>query len=198
MKQDDISKNVTLRDGTVVLIRSTKVQDGQALEAFFRSLPEEDRQFLRDDVTKPGFVDAYVGRFDYDRVIPIVAEHEGEIVSEATLYRTHHGWTSHVGVIRMVVGRSFQHRGLGTEMARVLVKVAISLALDKLVAEVVDNQVGAMKAFEKLGFQHEATLKGHVKDIYGRRRDLFVMTNDVSYIWEAMESLVEHYMPSME
>ena len=61
----------------------------------------------------------------------------------------------------------------------------------------VDNQVGAKRAFGKLGFYPEAVLKGHVKDINGTKRDLVVLANDVSQIWETMESMVSDYSPSL-
>jgi len=74
-----------------------------------------------------------------------------------------------------------------------LVRHAVNVGVDKMVAEVVDNQVGAKRAFAKLGFHEEAVLKGQVKDRHGVRRDLVIMANDVSYLWEAMEALVADY-----
>ncbi|TLM98568.1 GNAT family N-acetyltransferase, partial [bacterium] len=95
----------------------------------------------------------------------------------------------HVGEIRMVVARPFQRSGLGTALARSLVRRAVSVGLDKLVAEVVDNQIGAKRAFEKLGFHQEAVLKGHVKDIHGIKRDLVILANDVSPIFYSLGQL---------
>ena len=198
MKMTGYPKEVTLRDGTKVTIRQTKREDGPALLQFFRALPEEDRLFLRDDVTNPEFMEEFVQKIDYDTMVPLCAEQEGKIVGNATLYRTRHGWTAHVAQIRVVVARSMQRRGLGTELARGLVRIAINMGLDKMIAQVVDNQVSAQRAFEKLGFHKEAVLKNHVKDIFGRSHDLIIMSNDVSHIWEAMESVAASYLPAME
>jgi RimJ/RimL family protein N-acetyltransferase len=198
MKLTDYPKVVTLRDGTKVTLRYLKREDGPALLEFFRGLPEEDRLFLRDDVTKPEFMESFIEKIDYDTMVPICAEHNGTIVGNATLYRTRHGWTVHVAQIRVVVARTFQRNGLGTELARGLARISINMGLDKMIAQVVDNQVAAQRAFEKLGFHKEAVLKNHVKDIFGRRHDLIIMSNDVSHIWEAMESMAASYLPAME
>jgi RimJ/RimL family protein N-acetyltransferase len=76
-----------------------------------------------------------------------------------------------------------------------LVKLATDQGADKLIVEVVENQVAALRTFAKLGFQQEAVLRGHVKDIRGGRRDLLILSNDVSHIWAAMEALVADAPP---
>jgi RimJ/RimL family protein N-acetyltransferase len=127
-----------------------------------------------------------------------VAERDGKIVGNATLSRTLHGWSTHVGELRIAVARAFQRKGLGTALARELVKLAQDAGLEKTVATVVDNQIGAKRAFGKLGFRAEAVLKGRVKDVHKTKRNLVIMTNDVSHIWEAMETLLQDYSPSQE
>jgi RimJ/RimL family protein N-acetyltransferase len=169
------------------------VRDGLAVLDFFRALPEEDRLFLDDDVASPQWLERFVRRIDYDTVVPLVATHAGQVTGQATLYRSRHGWSAHVAEIRVAVARAFQRRGLGTALARELVKRAIPSSIEKVVAAVVDNQVAAKRAFEKLGFHPEAVLKRHVKDIHGTKRDLVIMANDISHIWDAMESLLRDF-----
>ncbi len=198
MKPETHPVHIVLRDGTPVTIRTMEVRDGPPVLDFFRALPEEDRLFLRDDVTSPEWLERFVHQIDYETMVPLVAEHEDRVVGNAALYRIPYGWSAHVGEIRVAVARPFQRQGLGTVLARELVKVAESRGIEKMVASVVDNQVGAKRAFEKLGFRPEAVLKGHVKDIHGTKRDLVLMANDMSHIWESMESLVRDYSPSLE
>lgn len=189
---------VTLRDSTPVTIRPMELKDGPAVLEFFRKLPAGDRLFLRDDVTTPEWLDRFCRQIDYITLFPLVAEREGRIIGNATLSRTLYGWSTHVGELRIAVARPYQRKGLGTALARELVKLAQDFGLEKMVAALMDNQVGAKRAFAKLGFRVEAVLKGHVKDIHRRKHNLVIMTNDVSHIWEAMESLVEDYSPSRE
>ena len=199
MKLDgEFAERVTLRGGTEAVIRSMHREDGPALHSLFKALPAEDRLYLRDDVTADDFMDRFLERSASGSMIPLVAVSDGQIVGNASLYRNQHGWTTHVGQIRMAVARSLQRKGLGTELARCIVKIAMQQGVDKLVAEVAENQAGAKKAFGRLGFMQEAVLKGHVKDIQGRKRDLCLFANDVSHIWEAMESLASEYEGTMD
>ena len=194
----DYPKDLTLKDGTTVKVRPLEKTDGPALLAFFRDLPEEDRLFLKEDVTDASVVERFTANLDYETVLPLVAMHEGKIVGDGTIHRQRFGWKSHVGKIRVVVARPFQRRGLGRALAKQLVSHAISMGLDKLVAEVVDNQVTAKKAFERIGFKQEALLKDHVKDTHGMKRNLVLMANDVSHIWESVEDLHQEYLPTQE
>ncbi len=141
-------------------------------------------------------MERFVAELDYERVFPSWRV-PGEIVGDATLHRTRHGWSTHVAAIRMVVARQFQRSGLATALARLLVQHAVNVGVDKMIAEIVDNQVGARRAFAKLGFVEEAVLKGHVKDRSGVRRDLVIMANDVSHLWEAMEAMVADFSPTV-
>ncbi|MCX7824291.1 MAG: GNAT family N-acetyltransferase [Verrucomicrobiae bacterium] len=189
---------VRLRDGSQVQVRAMDAKDGPAVLEFFRALPEEDRMFLRDDVTRPEWLDRFVRQIDYQTMLPLVAEDDKGIVGNAVLHRPLYGWSVHVGEMRVAVARAYQHKGLGTALAHELVKLALDLGLEKMIVSVVDNQIAAKRAFQKLGFHPEAVLKGHVKDIHGIKRDLVIMSNDVSHIWESMIALMRDYSPSLE
>lgn len=194
----DYPKKLTLKDGTAVVIRPMVKEDGDALFSFFKGLPEEDRLFLRDDITDKAVINRFVSDIDYSKVLPLLAFEGDKVVGDATLRRSHFGWKTHVGEIRLVVARKFQQKGLGSTLAKLLVEFAMSSGLDILTAEIIENQIGAAKALGKLGFKKEAVLKGRVKDIHGTRRNLVLLANDISHIWHAMESVYLEYMPSQE
>ena len=198
MKLEGFPQDVALRDGVTVVIKPLDVEEASAVLKFYRSLPEEDRLFLRDDVTKPEWLRRFVARIESGEVVSLVAEAHGKIVGEATLYRALHGWTVHVAELRVAVAPAMRRSGLGTTLARELVRLATRMGVEKMVIQVVENQVGARKMFRKLGFRQEAVLRGHVKDIHGMKRDLIVGSNDISHIWDAMESLVADFSPSVE
>jgi L-amino acid N-acyltransferase YncA len=105
---------------------------------------------------------------------------------------------AHVGQMRIVVARPFQHQGLGAALARELMRIAIDIGLEKMTARMMDNQYGAIRAFQKIGFRTEAIMHGMVKDVSGRPRNLVIMANDISQIWQAMEALVSDLPPSRE
>jgi len=102
-----------------------------------------------------------------------------------------------VGELRVAVARAYRRKGLATALAGLLVRLATDQGVDKFIVEVVENQVGALRTFEKLGFHKEAVLRDHVKDRSGMRRDLLILANDVSHIWAAMEALVADAPPEV-
>lgn len=189
-----------MRDGTVVLLRPMAHGDQVRVKAFYKGLPEEDRLFLRDDVTREEVVDRWFAELNYERVLPILAltKAESEVVACATLHRYPQGWQRHVGEIRIVVAHLFQRRGLGSLMARVIIAEALAAGLDKLVAAMMADQIRARKAFSQLGFIPEATLKDQVMDLRGRTHDLLIMTRDVKALWEELEQTDTTHSRPME
>jgi RimJ/RimL family protein N-acetyltransferase len=172
-----------------------EASDGAELLKFYRAMPEEDRLVLKADVTTAEWLDSFLAALRSGEALSVVGKIGGEIRGEATLYRTLHGWSRHVGEIRLNVDRAARGQGLGIELARHIVKLAIDRGIDKLVAHMVEGQIAAKRTFEKLGFHKEAELPGHVTDIHGKRRDLFICANDVSHVWSAMESLMGDFRP---
>lgn len=180
-------KQITLRDRSVVTLRPMVREDKDELLAFFRRLPPEDRQFLKDDVTRAEIIETWARELNYDRVLPILAGFEGRIVGDATLHRQAFGWMRHVGEIRVVTDPYLRRRGLATAMAREIFYLALQAGLDKMVAEMVGGQVAAIKVFGKLGFQQEARLANHVVDLQGRKHDLVIMTTDIPTLMQKMQ-----------
>jgi RimJ/RimL family protein N-acetyltransferase len=180
-------KQIMLHDRSAVTLRPMVREDKEGLLAFFRRLPPEDRQFLKDDVTRAEIIEAWARDLNYDRVLPILAEFEGRIVGDATLHRQAFGWMRHVGEIRLVTDPFLRRRGLATAMAREIFYLALQAGLDKMVAEMVADQVAAIKVFGKLGFQQEARLANQVVDLQGRKHDLVIMTTDIPALMQKMQ-----------
>jgi L-amino acid N-acyltransferase YncA len=197
VKLEGFPQTLTLKDKTQVLVKPVETGDAPAVLEFYRALPEEDRLYLRDDVTKPEWLERFIAHVKAGEVVSLIAEQGGKVVGEASLYRALHGWTAHVGEIRVSVEPRLRRSGLGSALARDLVKVAVGLGVEKMIVQMVENQKPARRLFDKLGFRQEAVLKGHVKDIHGIKRDLVIASNDVSHLWEAMEALVSDFSPTM-
>ena len=197
MKLEGFPRTIHLRDGLTLSVRATAHGDEVALLAFYRELPQEDRLFLKDDVTTESWAERFIRRIERGEATSLIAELDRRVLAEATLYRATHGWSTHVGELRVAVARAYRRKGLATALAGLLVKLATDQGVDKFVVEVVENQVGALRTFEKLGFHKEAVLRDHVKDRSGIRRDLLILANDVSHIWAAMEALVADAPPEV-
>ena len=195
MDRDGFPRVAKLKDGSSVEISLASVADGSALLDFYRSLSDEDRLVLTDDVTTPDWLARFLAKLDSGAATSLVARADGRICGEATLHRNLHGWSRHVGEIRLNVARDRRGKGVGYALAAGVVKLAIDMGLEKMVAYFVASQVAARKTFERLGFRKEAELARQVTDIRGIKRDLFIYANDVSHIWAAMEALVEDSRP---
>jgi RimJ/RimL family protein N-acetyltransferase len=190
---EQFPRTIELRGGTRVVIRPLTKQDGPALLAFFAGLPDDDRLFLKEDVTKKEVIDRWIDELDFNKVFPIVAEKNAAIIGDATLHFNSYGWQRHMAEIRCVVSRKYQRKGLGTALMRELVSQAVEKGVVKISATMMNTQKSAQKVFEKLGFRKEAELKGFVTDIRGKAHNLVIMVNDVSDLWEKMEDLILHY-----
>jgi putative acetyltransferase len=195
MDRDGFPRIAKLKDGSSVEISLASAADGPALLDFYRSLGEEDRLVLTDDVTTPGWLARFLAKLQAGAATSLVARANGRICGEATLHRNQHGWSRHVGQIRLNVSPDRRGKGLGYALAAGVVKLAIDLGLEKMVAYLVESQEAARKTFERLGFRKEAELARQVTDIHGAKRDLLIYANDVSHIWAAMEALVGDYQP---
>jgi L-amino acid N-acyltransferase YncA len=183
-------KEATLKDGRVVTIRPLANGDFDKLYNFFKALPDEDRLFMRHDVTSPEVVGKWVEQLNFERAIPLVAEDHDRIVADGTLHFDSHGWATHVGHVRLVTSRTHRHVGLGTLVARELVALAEKRGLEKLQSQVIEDNVGSVRLFEKLGFKVVAVLKDLVKDQKGEKRNLAIMINNVADLERIIEDWI--------
>jgi GNAT superfamily N-acetyltransferase len=178
---EEYPKEVTLPDGFVCILRPMNRDDQDALYRFFISLPEEDRRYLRNDATNRILIEKWCRELNYNKVLPILAEHENRILANATLHKETFGWGRHVGEIRITVAADFQHRGLGSLLLEELSKLALQYNLEKLCAKVVASRTYVTRAFEKNDFVLEATLNNFVKIIYNKNyEDIAVLVKDLN------------------
>ncbi len=177
-------KAVTLQDGSPVTIRPLVAADEPALLTFFLGIPEADRLFLKDDVTKPAVIAAWCRDLNYARTLPLVAEAGGVLVGDATLHQRPSGWKRHVAKVRLVIAPAYRGKGLGSWLIKELIAVAEQTDLEKMEAELMVDQRTAIAAFQKLGFAQAAVFPDHVKDLTGKKHDLLVLVRDLTPIEE--------------
>jgi ribosomal protein S18 acetylase RimI-like enzyme len=172
-------REVHLKDGTVVTLRNMVAEDEKALYEFFSKIPEEDRLYLKNDVTDRGLIKEWSQNIDYSRVLPVLAVIDGKIVADGTLHRHRYGWKSHLGTIRLVVSSEYQHRGLGKILMDELCDLAADFDLEQVISEVPARVDRTVAAFEKAGFKKAAVLEGFIKDQHGESADIAVMVRKV-------------------
>jgi L-amino acid N-acyltransferase YncA len=163
---EEFPKKVTLPDSASLTLRLMTRDDQYDLYSFFSHLSEEDRRFLRNDVTDRKLIERWARNLDYDKVLPILAEHDGTIVANATLHYQTFGWGRHIAEIRIIVAHEFQGRGLGSLLLEEMSQLAARHRVKKLLARVVTNRQPVIKIFERAGFELVTVLKRYVKDIH--------------------------------
>ena len=188
---ENYPKEIKLRTGERVTLRPMVKEDEQRLLEFFSRLPEDDRLFLKDDVTDPKVIGSWARNLNYKHVIPILAEMDGKIIGDATLHFRTTEQKPTVGEIRVVTDSDFRRRGLGRMMAKEIYFLALRLQLDSLVAEVVEDQPTVIKTFESLGFHREEVLRDKATDLHGKRHNVVILIEDVRALWKKMEDLIE-------
>jgi len=184
-----LEKSEKMRDGKDVVIRELRPDDLDRLMAFYRSLPLEDRQYLRVDVTDKKIVARRMNRVERGEDIRIVALLGEDIIVDGQLELSGEQWSKHQGEIRVIVSRDFQNAGLGTIMIRELYFIAVQRNLEILVARMMRPQMGAQKIFRKLGFKETQILPDFVRDLEGANQDLIVMICDIKDLWRQLDRL---------
>ncbi len=179
-------KTEVLKDGTKVVVRNLRSDDLDELMKFYRSLPDEDRIYLKVDVTKRKVVKQRIALIDTGQFFRIVAEHEGHIIADGALELSEE-WGKIQGELRVIVTSDFQREGLGTIMMRQLYFIALKKNIEKIVAKIMKPQVAAQSICRKLGFRREAVMHDYVRDQAGEPQDFVIMTINIKDLWEELE-----------
>ncbi len=172
---DRYPTNALLRDGTAIVFRPMTADDGEAVLAFARALPEDDLLFLREDITAPEVVADWLAEIAGGAAFTVLAEVGGVVVGYASLHTEPARWTRHVGEIRINVHPDYRGTGVGAALAGEIRHVAPALGVRTLTAQMTVDQATARIVFERLGFHEQAVLAGWVTDRAGVERDLVVM-----------------------
>lgn len=177
---DRYPKEITLRDDSRAVLRPMVTEDADALWNFLRQLPEIDKSHFHEDVDRLEVVERWAKALDYDAALPILAIQGSRVVGTATLYRNRTGWKQRVGIVRILVSADHRHLGLGTALIREIRHLGEKVALNYLLAEVIEEQQAAVRALERMGFEKAGVYRNFVNDRNGRLHDLVVLLHPMS------------------
>lgn len=163
-------------DNEEITIRPLIPEDKADLLDFFLRIPEEDRFYLKENVTDPRVIERWAEEVDYARAVPLLAIMDGKIVGDGTLHHRRAGARRHIGEVRVVVDPAYRNRGVGRALLHKLMDLAKDRGVERLLFElVVDAEEAARHTAILLGFVPVAALPGHIKDVDGNLHDLMVM-----------------------
>ena len=183
-------------DGAQMTIRPMVPADQDALLDFFRSIPPEDRFYLKEDVTDPKVLERWAQTLDYSRALPLLAILDGKIAGDGTLHHRRAGARKHVGEVRVVVAPAYRNRGVGRGLLHQLIDIAGDMGLKQLIFEVVaETEQAARHTAQLLGFVPVAVLPAHVCDACGNPHDLIIMERRILDPGLSADGEVEDYVP---
>jgi GNAT superfamily N-acetyltransferase len=159
--------------------------DAEALLAFFKRIPEEDRFFLKDDVTSAEVIGRWAEDLNYDRALPLLAFRDDQLIANAVLIRHRGGYQRHLAEIRILIDPAFRGRGLGVGMIRQLVEIAWDAELEFAQFEFVRGiNDDAIQAAEFLGAMAVGSIPNAAKDPRGDLHDLVFLQIPLGKGWQ--------------
>jgi L-amino acid N-acyltransferase YncA len=154
--------------------------DGDKLYRFFVSLPESDRRYLRNRTVDRLLIESWCRNLNPDKVLPILAENKDGLIANGTLHRETHGWSKHIGEIRMTIASEYQQRGIGNILTKELADLARKLGVERLMARVVTSRDYVINLFVLNGFKQISTLKNFVKSVVDSSyKDIAILVKDL-------------------
>ena len=177
---DRYPKEITLRDNSIVALRPMVPGDAGSLWDFLRNLPEIDKSHFHEDVDRLEVVEGWAKALDYEAALPILAMRGDRVTGTSTLYRNSTGWKQRIGIVRILIAPDLRHLGLGTAMIREIRHLGEKLALNYLLAEVIEEQQAAVHALERMGFERAAVYRNFVNDRKGHLHNLVVLLHPMS------------------
>ena len=170
----------TITAGGEVELRPMQPGDRDAVLAFAQGLPTHDVLFLPRDITHPKVLDAWIAENEHGAMVTLLALRGKVVVGCATIVRDPLSWSPHVGELRIVVASDARGHGLGRILTEDAFAIAVAQGVEKMVAHMTADQLGAIAVFETMGYRAEALLRDHVKDRDGVKHDLVILSHDVA------------------
>jgi RimJ/RimL family protein N-acetyltransferase len=180
--------------GSEIEFRPITLGDLDSACEFYEAMPEQDRHYLRFDVTQRSEVERRIGlNEEWGKLRRLVALEEGCIVATGVIELHDAGWMKHIAEMRLIVGREHRQKGLGRMMAAELFKIAAQEKVEEIIVQMMLPQEAAYGIFKRLGFRDEIVLKKQVRDLTGELQDLRIMRCALKTLWLEMQNFVEHF-----
>jgi RimJ/RimL family protein N-acetyltransferase len=164
-------RDITLRDGRRVTLRTATVDDADAVFRNRFRIAESTRfiltspQDLRSDTiaNQRAFL---AGNFDRDDAITLAPTSDGQIAGLCGVTRspTHRHRNRHVASLGIALLPEWRGAGLGRALTEVLIAWARAHPqLERLTLEVVSRNTAGIRLYESLGFAYEGRMKRAVR-----------------------------------
>jgi len=161
-----------LKDGRAVTVRSFEPKDFEAMLAMFESLSAEALRY-----GLPPYDRARLGRWvsGLEGGVLLLAFDGRKAVGVAMIYGRGRTRFKGIGEFVTYIHQDYHAKGLGTFLARTILHEAKGKGFHRVTLEVVADNAGAIKAYERAGFLHEGRMKEAFLDDDGKYHDQLIM-----------------------
>ncbi|HEY6762687.1 MAG TPA: GNAT family N-acetyltransferase [Baekduia sp.] len=144
-----IVRDVILRDGSALRLRSPRPEDEDAIRAFFDGLTFESRYLRFHGAGRSDLVSRDYAQADGDARVPLLAHLGDRVIAVAGYDRLNEPDAAEVA---FAVAEDMQGRGLATSMLQQLADVAASHGITRFDAEVMGENRSMLSVFGNAGF----------------------------------------------
>jgi acyl-CoA synthetase (NDP forming)/RimJ/RimL family protein N-acetyltransferase len=148
-KLDPVVRDVILRDGETLRLRSPEPADQEAIARFFDDLDEQSRYMRFHGYGSTNAVARYYAEADGDARVALLAHHRGDIVAVAGYDRLRERGVAEVA---FAVSQEYQGRGTGTRMLEQLADIAAARGLHRFDAEVLAENRRMISVLRSAGY----------------------------------------------
>jgi GNAT superfamily N-acetyltransferase len=173
-------KDIKIKDGSKVKLRPLKRSDEIEFHALFKTIPEQERMFIKHRVMDIGVIREWCETIDLGRNLPLLAVDGNKILGVATLHQQLGGWKRHIGRVSVLVQPAVRGRGIARALIQEIVEIARATGLEKVEAEFIAEQKTAIHMFAMLGFSELLRLDDYVKDMQAITHDYVLMGLDLT------------------
>lgn len=151
----DLVREVTLRNGTHVILRPIRPEDAEMEQAFVKSLSDDTRYFRFMDALRelPRSMLVRFTQLDYEREIALVAiTQQDDAPAQIGVVRYAANPDGESCEFALVIGDEWQRHGLGQIMMEYLMEIAARRGLKVMEGEVLGSNSGMLHLMTRLGF----------------------------------------------
>ena len=180
-----VLQNISLRDGSVITLRSLEKQDAGAAIFCLRKVSGET-EFLMREISECGMTlvqeeEIIQRKAESPRELLLGAFADGELIGMAGLNACGpFARVRHRANICLSLVRAHWGKGIGTAMMQALIAAAEQAGYEQLELDVVDNNVRALAMYQRFGFECVGKIPRAMKYQDGRMADLLLMIRSLS------------------
>jgi L-amino acid N-acyltransferase YncA len=161
-------------------IRTLEPADEPALLEFASAIPNEDRNFLKEDIADPATLRSWLTD---THALRLIAEDGAGIIHGIAAVIPGVGRAGHVAELRVVVAAAHRGHGVGRSLARRAMLEAFKRDVHKLMVDVTAEDEATINLFTSIGFRGEALLRDQLRDPDGALHDVLIFAHTADDNW---------------